>query len=118
MEEKFSQVTVCKLPWGGYLISHSLETVKEQLKRTDFNIMYIELYRKKMTLRQYSHSLVENLSDGLKLRTDGAVMRKLYYGDRKKEVETLFMPVGYYSGWDYKEYLEDKYFYHEMEEQA
>ena len=99
------------------LLSGAIITESDLQKRTDKDIIYLEEYREKISLRQFSHSLVENPADGLKLRTDGAVLRKLYYGRTTKEVETLFLPVGYYSGWDYKEFLENKYFYSEMEEE-
>lgn len=112
----FTHAAIYKLPWGGFAISKCLESEDASYKRHDYDTIYIEGYKNKLVQRQYSYSLIENKFDGLKLRTDGAVMRKLYYGSAKKEVETLFMPVGYYSGWDYKEYLEGKYFYYETEE--
>lgn len=112
----FTHAAIYKLPWGGFAISQCIETEDESYKRQDYNTIYIDGYKNKLVQRQYSYSLIENKFDGLKLRTDGAVMRKLYYGGTKKESETLFMPVGYYSGWDYKAYLEGKYFYHETEE--
>lgn len=116
-EINWEHTMVYKLPWGGFLLSGAIITESDLQKRTDKDIIYLEEYREKISLRQFSHSLVENPADGLKLRTDGAVLRKLYYGRTTKEVETLFLPVGYYSGWDYKEFLENKYFYSEMEEE-
>lgn len=115
IETDLTPAITYKLPWGGFVIFNTINTADEKLRRNDYDIIYIEEYRNKLALRQYSYSLIENITDGLKLRTDGVVMRKLYYGDRKQEVETYFMPAGYYSGWDYKEYLEGKFFYHEME---
>lgn len=112
----FTKAALYKLPWGGLVLCNTLENADTQQKRSDFDTIYIERYGNKLALRQYSYSLIENLSDGLKLRTDGAHMRKLYYGTDKKCVETLFLPVGYYSGWDYKEYLRNRYFYDELEE--
>jgi len=106
---------VYQLPWGGYVVCRVSESVDETAKRTDYDTIYIESNDTKVMIRHFSYGLVENLSDGLKLRTDGAIMRKLYYGDKHGELETLFIPVGYYSGWDYKEFLENKYFYENME---
>ena len=106
---------VYQLPWGGYVVCRESESVDETAKRTDYDTIYIESNDTKVMIRHFSYGLVENLSDGLKLRTDGAIMRKLYYGDKHGELETLFIPVGYYSGWDYKEFLENKYFYESME---
>lgn len=106
---------VCQLPWGGYVVIRLTEHTDETTKRTDIDTIYIEGNDTKVTVRHFSYGLVENLKDGLKLRTDGAIMRKLYYGDKHGELETLFIPVGYYSGWDYKEFLENKYFYESME---
>lgn len=103
--------TVYQLPWGGYIVIRLVEDANANAKRTDIDTIFIEGNDTKVAIRHYSYGLVENLKDGLKLRTDGAFMRKLYYGDKHGETETLFMPVGYYSGWDYKEYLENKYFY-------
>jgi len=103
--------TVYQLPWGGYIVIRLVNSVDANTKRTDVDTIFIEGNDTKVAIRHYSYGLVENLSDGLKLRTDGAFMRKLYYGDKHGERETLFLPVGYYSGWDYKEFLENKYFY-------
>ncbi len=103
--------TVYQLPWGGYIVIRLVEDANANAKRTDIDTIFIEGNDTKVAIRHYSYGLVENLKDGLKLRTDGAFMRKLYYGDKHGETETLFMPVGYYSGWDYKEFLENKYFY-------
>lgn len=110
------QALVYRLPWGGIAVYKALDASDATHIRTDFDMIYLEEYNTKMALRHFSHSLIENRADGLKLRTNGAIMRKLYYGEKKKEVETLFLPVGYYSGWDYKKYLEKRYFYHELEE--
>lgn len=103
--------TVYQLPWGGYIVIRLVKNADAHTKRTDIDTIFIEGNDTKVAIRHYSYGLVENLKDGLKLRTDGAFMRELYYGDKHGEIETLFMPVGYYSGWDYKEYLENKYFY-------
>lgn len=103
--------TVYQLPWGGYIVIRLVKNADAHTKRTDIDTIFIEGNDTKVAIRHYSYGLVENLKDGLKLRTDGAFMRKLYYGDKHGETETLFMPVGYYSGWDYKEFLENKYFY-------
>ncbi len=103
--------TIYQLPWGGYIVIRLVKNEDASTKRTDIDTIFIEGNDTKVAIRHYSYGLVENLKDGLKLRTDGAFMRKLYYGDKHGETETLFMPVGYYSGWDYKEYLENKYFY-------
>ncbi|MBO5388552.1 MAG: hypothetical protein J6A59_10480 [Lachnospiraceae bacterium] len=107
---------VYQLPWGGYVVCRVTEEKDEATKRTDYDTIFIESHDTKVSVRHFSYGLVENLADGLKLRTDGANMRKLYYGDKHGELETLFIPVGYYSGWDYKEFLENKYFYENMEE--
>ena len=107
---------VYQLPWGGYVVCRLVETSDSTSKRTDIDTIYIEGNDTKVTIRHFSYGLVENLTDGLKLRTDGAIMRKLYYGDKHGELETLFIPVGYYSGWDYKEFLENKYFYERVED--
>lgn len=115
-EIDFDKAALYKLPWGGLVLCNALESTDSLQKRNDFDTIYIEEYGNKLALRQYSYSLIENLSDGLKLRTDGANMRKLYYGKNKKSVETHFLPVGYYSGWDYKEYLVNRYFYDEVED--
>lgn len=104
------------LPWKGLVLCSSLETPSDTILRTDYDIIYIETYADKIALRQFSYSLIEDTVTKLALRTDGAIMRKLYYGDRMKGVETYFLPVGCYSGWDYKKYLENRYFYHETEE--
>lgn len=112
----FTHATICKLPWGGHIIVRQLEQADENYKRTDYDTLFFEEYRSKLTLHLYSHSLVENMSDGLKLRTDGAIMNQLYYGDKRPEVETHFLSAGYYSGWDYKTYLENRYFYNELED--
>ena len=106
---------VYQLPWGGYVVIRVVESADEATKRTDTDTIFIEANDTKVVVRHFSYGLVENLADGLKLRTDGAIMRKLYYGDKHGELETLFLPVGYYSGWDYKEFLENKYFYESME---
>lgn len=105
-----------KLPWGGHVIFRKVENTDELTKRKDVDAIFVEENNTKVVIRYFSYGLVENLKDGLKLKTDGATMRRLYYGDKHKETETLFMPVGYYSGWDYKKYLENKYFYESAEE--
>ena len=110
------QATVYRLPWGGIAICRALDASDTNYIRTDYDMIYLEEYGTKLTLRQFSYSLIENRTDGLKLRTDGAIMRKLYYGEKQRQVETLFLPAGYYSGWDYKKYLEKRYFYHELED--
>lgn len=112
----FTHAAIYQLPWNDFIIYRNYQTQDEHVKRIDYDTIYINEYRTKLTLRHYSYSLVENKTDGLKLRTNGAIMRKLYYGNKRKEIETLFLPVGYYSGWDYREYLENKYFYHTEEE--
>ncbi len=112
-------VDLCKfyqLPWGGFIAYKLTKNVSETIIRTDVDVAYIEEMNTKVTVRQYSYALVENKRDGLKLRTDGAVIRKLYYGHKHREIETLFLPAGCHSGWDYKEYLENKYFYEKLEE--
>ncbi len=106
---------IYQLPWGGYVVCRLVESTDEATKRTDYDTIYIEGNDTKVVVRHFSYGMVENLKDGLKLRTDGAVMRKLYYGDKHGELETLFLPVGYYYGWDYKEFLENKYFYENVE---
>ena len=103
--------TIYQLPWGGYIVVRLVKNQDAHTKRDDIDTIFIEGNDTKVAIRHYSYGLVENLKDGLKLRTDGAFMRKLYYGDKHGDIETLFMPVGYYSGWDYKEFLENKYFY-------
>lgn len=110
------QARVYRLPWGGIAIYRALDGSDTNYIRTDYDMIYLEEYGTKLALRQFSYSLIENKADGLKLRTDGAIMRKLYYGEKHREVETLFLPAGYYSGWDYKKYLEKRYFYHELED--
>ena len=110
------QAVVYRLPWGGVAICKALDASDDTHIRTDCDMVYLEEYGSKLALRQFSHSLIENRADGLKLRTDGAIMRKLYYGEKHREVETYFAPAGYYSGWDYKKYLEKRYFYHELED--
>jgi hypothetical protein len=102
------QAVVYKLPWGGIAICRALDASDTNHIRTDYDMIYVEEYGTKLALRQFSYSLIENKTDGLKLRTNGAIMRKLYYGDKHREVETLFLPAGYYSGWDYKKYLEKR----------
>ncbi len=104
------------LPWGGYVIVRLVDNIAEDTKRRDVDTIFIEENNTKVAVRYFSYGLVENIKDGLKLKTDGVVMRRLYYGDKHKEIETLFLPVGYYSGWDYKQHLENKYFYESMEE--
>ncbi len=116
MDSVFTYAAIYWLPWNDFIIYRDHHTQDEQYNRIDYDNLYVNEYQGKLVLRQYSYGLVEDKSNGLKLRTDGAVMRKIYYGDKRKEIETFFMPVGYYSGWDYKEYLEDKYFYHTTEE--
>lgn len=115
-EININEAQIYKLPWEGLVLFNLIETRQDNIHRGDYDILYIEQYRKKRILRQFSHSLIENRADGLKLRTDGAALRKLYYGDNLENIETHFLPVGYYSGWDYKEYLENKYFYQYGEE--
>lgn len=115
-EIKPDEAQIYKLPWDGLVLFGLIETRQENLHWGDYDIIYIEQYRKKRILRQFSHSLIENRADGLKLRTDGAALQKLYYGDDLENIETHFLPVGYYSGWDYKELLENKYFYQNGEE--
>lgn len=109
------QWKIYKLPWNSLILYLYQEIPKDTIHRTTFDIIYIEAYHNKLALRRLSHCLVENKTDGLKLRTDGFALRSLYYGTERKEVETFFLPVGYYSGWDYKKLLENKYFYHELE---
>lgn len=119
LQESFAeqeQTTVYRLPWGGIVVCRALDASDTDYIRTDYDMIYLEEYNTKLALRQLSYSLIENKSDGLKLRTNGAIMRKLYFGDKHGEVETLFLPAGYYSGWDYKKYLEKRYFYHELED--
>lgn len=116
LDTSFTYATIYQLPWNDFIIYRNYQTQDELVKRIDYDTIYINEYRTKLALRHYSYSLVENKSDGLKLRTNGSIMRKLYYGDKRNEIETLFLPVGYYSGWDYREYLENKYFYHSAEE--
>lgn len=110
--------SIYQLPWGGYVVVRVVEAKDDAIRRIDTDTIYIEGNDTKASIRHFSYALVENLKDGLKLRTDGAVMRKLYYGDKHGELETLFLPVGYYSGWDYKEFLEGKYFYQSVEDSA
>lgn len=116
VDSVFTYAAIYRLPWNDFIIYRDNHTQDEQYNRNDYDNLYVNEYQGKLVLRQYSYGLVEDKSNGLKLRTDGAVMRKIYYGDKRNEIETFFMPVGYYSGWDYKEYLEDKYFYHTTEE--
>ena len=116
LDTDFTHAVIYQLPWSGFIIYRDNQTSDEQYNRTDYDTIYIDAYHSKLALRHYSYSLVENKSDGLKIRTNGAIMRKIHYGDKRQEVETLFMPVGYYSGWDYRKYLENKYFYHTTEE--
>lgn len=99
------------LPWGGVIVLGDIESQDSGFKRNDIDIIFLEQYNGKLSVRQFSHSLVENLENGLKLRCDGANMRRLYFGPGIGEVETSFSPVGYYSGWDYKQLLENNYFY-------
>ena len=99
------------LPWGGIIVLGDIESKTAEFKRNDIDVIFLEQYNGKLAMRQFSHSLVENLSNGLRLRCDGANMRKLYFGPGIGEVETTFAPVGYYSGWDYKQFLENNYFY-------
>ena len=115
-ELDWEQTSIYLLPWKGLAICSKLETPSDNILRTDYDIIYIDVNSDKIALRQFSYSLIEDTVTQLKLRTDGAIMRKLYYGDRMKGVETYFLPVGCYSGWDYKKYLENRYFYHETEE--
>lgn len=112
----FTQINIFQFPWNSCVILCTNQTQNEHYHQTDFDTIYTNTYHSKLVLRHYSYSLVENKSDRLKLRTNGAVMRKIYYGDKHPEIETYFMPVGYYSSWDYREYLENKYFYHTTEE--
>ncbi len=107
---------IYKLPWGGYVVCGRIEAGDESVNRTNVDNVFIEENDTRLCVRYFSYGLVENKSDGLKLRTDGAIMRKIYFGDKHREYETLFLPVGYYSGWDYKEFLENKYYYEDMEE--
>ncbi len=115
-EQDLKDITIYKLPWGGYIAYREVETADNTIKRTDTDVMFFEKSNTKVCLRHFSYGLVENLKGGLKLRTDGASMRKLYFGDKHGDVETFFLPVGYYSGWDYKEFLENKYFYENLGE--
>lgn len=107
---------IYQLPWGGHVVSRLVEAANESTRRIDVDTIYVDEHNTKACVRHYSYGLVENIKDGLKLRTDGAIMRKLYNGDKHGDMETLFLPVGYYSGWDYKEFLEDKYYYESMED--
>ncbi len=104
------------LPWEGWCLCLAPRTTDGDFIRTDYDTLYLESYRRKTVLRQFTYSLLENTSDGLKLRTDGGVLRKLYYGPGPEDTETLFLPAGYYAGWDYKTCLESKYFYHKTED--
>lgn len=115
-EIDITRTGIYRLPWKGLVLCSSMEAEAPSIHRTDCDMIYIDEYCGKLVMRQFSYSLIKNLSDGLKLRTDGAVMRKLYYGNDMQDVETFFLPVGYYSGWDYKQYLRNKYFYHTLEE--
>lgn len=112
----FTNATICRLPWGGHIMIRQLKQTGETYQRTDYDTIFWEEYRSRISLHLYSHSLVENMKDGLRLRSDGAIMNQLYYGDKRREVETHFLPAGYYSGWDYKTYLENRYFYNELED--
>ena len=115
-EISLEQTSIYQLPWKGLVLCSRRENSSNTIQRTDYDMIYIESYTDKIALRQFSYSLIEDTVTKLKLRTDGAIMRKLYFGDRMKGVETFFLPVGCYSGWDYKKYLENRYFYHETED--
>ncbi|MBQ8412931.1 MAG: hypothetical protein IJX12_04895, partial [Lachnospiraceae bacterium] len=109
-------IHIWRLPWNSYYIFESTVNENGDILRTDFDTGYIDWNEEAILLRQYGVSHIENKSTGLKIRINGTMVERLMPDKRNPGIQTCFYPVGYYSNWDYKNKLENKYFYEEIKE--
>ncbi len=111
-----STTKVYELPWKAYYFSSLQQTETSNICRTDFNTGYIDSNVQVIFARQYAWSDIVNQQTGLNIKTSGVMMERVIPDKADGLLQTTFLPVGYYSGWDYKNRLENKYFYEEIKE--
>lgn len=109
-------VRISRLPWNSYYMFGYTENVTKDICRTDYDTGYIDCNEDAVLVRQYGVSHIENKSTGLNIKTNGSMMERLMPDKKNAGIQTCFYPVGYYSSWDYKNNLENKYFYEELKE--
>ena len=111
-----STTRVYELPWKAYHFSSLQQTETDNICRTDFNTGYIDSNAQVIFARQYAWSDIVNKQTGLNIKTSGVMMERVIPDKTEGLLQTAFLPVGYYSAWDYKNRLENKYFYEEIKE--
>ncbi len=105
-----------RLPWGGYYSCTVNKSVDGGISRWDYDTGFCEKNDKTLFARQYAWSFIENTGTKVSISSGGGLMERLIPDLDKGEMQTTFLPVGYYSGWDYKQKLENRYFYEEIKE--
>lgn len=104
------------LPWQTYHFCKMNTLEDGSIERTDLDTGYIDSNNDIVFVRQYAWSFISNQETGLSIKTGGVMMERLVPDTKQTLLQTTFLPVGYYSGWDYKNKLENKYFYDEIKE--
>ena len=107
---------VFRLPWNSYFVHNAAVREASGIRHWDYDTGFLEVNEKTLFARQYSWSFVENTVTGVSIKTGGGLIERLIPNVDQGICQTLFLPVGYYSGWDYKEKLENRYFYEEIKE--
>jgi len=106
--------TVYQLPWKSYYLRRVEKNSCDTLNRYDYDTEYIDVNQHTLSIRKKAWSFIENKQNGINLKTGGAMYEHIVPDIKDGFVQTYFYPVGYYSGWNYKEKLENKYFYEDM----
>ncbi len=105
-----------RLPWGGYYSCAVNKSEDGSITQWDYDTGFYEKNNNSFFARQYSWGFIENINTGVSINTGGGLMERLIPDLNKGEMQTTFLPVGYYSGWDYKQKLENRYFYEDIKE--
>lgn len=105
-----------RLPWGGYYSCTVNKSVDGSISQWDYDTGFCEKNDKSFFARQYAWSFIENISTNVSISSGGGMMERLIPDLDKGLMQTIFLPVGYYSGWDYKQKLENRFFYEEIKE--
>lgn len=105
-----------RLPWGGYYSCAVNKSEDGSITQWDYDTGFYEKNNNSFFARQYSWSFIENINTGVSINTGGGLMERLIPDLTQGEMQTTFLPVGYYSGWDYKQKLENRYFYEDIKE--
>ncbi|MBE5944920.1 MAG: hypothetical protein E7258_08415 [Lachnospiraceae bacterium] len=117
LDMNITTAKVYTMPWKGYHIC-DMHTIEDgDIARIDIDTAYVDIHRDTVFIRQYAWSNVSNSKTKLSLSTGGAMLEKVVPDISLGEMQIGFLPVGYYSGWDYKKKLENKYFYKNIKEQ-